>query len=239
MKSNFIVGVLAIGLGALWITPVHAQEMTQPGVIAGKHDHKNHSEAVQMVVDSKGKLVGPVIGILPGGQANLVSLIVNGVGVAVYVSQEGFVDEAVTGGYKTGFTLIYSSDDCSGQALRQYGDSQDDIPPASPHDQIGGLTPLVQVPLLESFGLGTLPAGTTNIGPYVYNHILYYAAPSYQSGFGPGSASFQYFGDPGVNGNPNATVSCNPLLSPPEYAVGNLATFDLSTLGLTPPFHVQ
>jgi hypothetical protein len=239
MKTHFMVGILAIGFGVLWNITAQTQEVAQPAVITAQHRHKVNSEAIQMVVDSKGKVVGPLIGVLPGGQANLVSLIVNGVGVAVYVSQEGFVDEAVTGGYQTGFTLIYSSSDCSGQPLRQYGDSQDTIPPASPHDQIGGLTPLVQFPLIESFGMGTLPAGTTNIGPYVYKQILYYAAPPFQSGFGPGSASFQYFGDAGVNGNPSASVACDPLLSPPEYAVGNLATFDLSTLGLTPPFHVQ
>lgn len=137
---------------------------------------------------------------------------INGIWMALAYNTNGFFDQSSDPGASP-LTLFYTNTTCSGTGfVGLLGGSQvDDGPPA---EQTGN-------------------SGSDNNGVYVYNGVVYYAAAPYST---INAVASQSFADP-----TKASLSgCQVFPSSAEvWLGGSEATFNLSTLDLTPPFSVQ
>jgi hypothetical protein len=198
-----------------WLFEIFAILGAVSPAIAQRAPHAPVSkQRAAIVIDAKGKKVGNFNGQSLGNLAQLVLTNINGTVINLPATQDGFLDEA-NGGF--GFLLVmYESSDCSGPPNISLGAAFDPISGA----QLA-LRPLVQT---------TFNGGS--VGSYIFDGTLYYAGPPISlMTFG----SEQSFVDP--SGMP-LSPGCVPIRAEQQIG-GPVTTFDLKTLGLTPPFSVQ
>jgi hypothetical protein len=170
----------------------------------------SQSNCTDCVIDANGNEVGP-LEVINAPYDEVVLEIIGGVAMELEVSPVGFVSQYSQ--QNIDMVLYYPTADCSGQgylALYDQGGSEQNI------------QPIVQLNYAEG-------------SPYVYNNVVWYAQPPYSS---LTMNSLQGYGDPtqpSITGceTPRGEANYGTLL------VGPPASFNLNSLGLTPPFSVQ
>jgi hypothetical protein len=232
MKTCFLIAAVALAICAATSAFAQDQEMAKSSP-DGKPFHRTHfTSSLPTVVDSTGKVVGPVVGpwpSTPSGQANLVFIKVNGVDLEIPAAQSGFLDNATSSDNSLygSYTQYYVSTDCSGSALLSVS-SGDGLNNLNPGNVEPGLFPLVEssiYPPSSSF---------PSAGPLIFNGILYYAAAPFTT-VEVGSSESSNFG----GGNPTNLGSCVTAAGPSSIIAGTLTTVSVSSLGFTPPFSAQ
>lgn len=163
------------------------------------------------VIDSNGKVVGQLDqDSSDAQQGSIVDINIAGVPLGLLISRDGFVDEQLNG---VQLTLWYTSTDCTGQ----------------PYIIVGGdgngldIQPLVEVAAVQR-------------GPYVYGNTLQYAAEPWTE---VTMKSLQAFADPTQPSTSGCENAGNTAPNLGTWLAGPRAGFNLSTLGLVPPFEVQ
>lgn len=205
----YLVGIMGIAMYAFSRLGSSNAWGAPPNLLKRKLNADPPSQSAAIVVDSKNHKVGNVFFNGANPQENTLVLIqVSSTDLALMWGQDGFADESQNG---IPVTLFYPTADCSGQGYIAVGG--------------GGSPAITTVPVVQP--------SVGQQGPVIVGTTVYYAQPplsnivmnSAQAFLDPNGAGEGC--SPGFGGQPLGT-----------YMAGPVTSFDLSSLGFTPPFSI-